>query len=33
MAAAILTALPTLLVYVIAGKYFIRGLSAGAVKG
>lgn len=33
MAAAILTALPTLLVYVVAGKYFIRGLSAGAVKG
>jgi len=33
MAAAILTGLPTLLVYVVAGKYFIRGLSAGAVKG
>jgi ABC-type glycerol-3-phosphate transport system permease component len=25
--------LPTLLVYVIAGKYFVRGLTAGAVKG
>jgi len=24
---------PTLIVYVFAGKYFIRGLSAGAVKG
>lgn len=33
MAAAIIAALPTLLVYVIAGKYFIRGLAAGAVKG
>ena len=26
-------ALPTLLVYVVAGKYFVRGLTAGAVKG
>jgi len=25
--------LPTLLVYVVAGKYFIRGLTAGSVKG
>ena len=25
--------LPTLVVYVIAGKYFLRGLTAGAVKG
>ena len=33
MAAAILAALPTLLVYILAGKYFIRGLTAGAVKG
>jgi glucose/mannose transport system permease protein len=33
MAAAIIAALPTLLVYVVAGKYFVRGLSAGAVKG
>ena len=33
MAAAIIAALPTLLVYVIAGKYFIRGLTAGSVKG
>jgi len=33
MAAAIIAALPTLVVYVIAGKYFIRGLTAGAVKG
>lgn len=33
MSAAIIAAIPTLLVYVFAGKYFIRGLSAGAVKG
>ena len=33
MATAIIAALPTLLVYVVAGKYFIRGLSAGSVKG
>lgn len=33
MAAAILAALPTLLVYIFAGKYFIRGLAAGALKG
>lgn len=33
MAAAIIAALPTLFVYVVAGKYFMRGLTAGAVKG
>ena len=33
MAAAILAGLPTLLVYVVGGKYFIRGLMAGSVKG
>ena len=33
MAAAIIAALPTLFVYVFAGKYFIRGLTAGSVKG
>ena len=33
MAAAIIAALPTLIVYIIAGKYFVRGLTAGAVKG
>jgi glucose/mannose transport system permease protein len=33
MAGAIIAALPTLLVYVIAGRYFVRGLTAGAVKG
>ena len=33
MAAAILAGLPTLLVYIVGGKYFIRGLMAGSVKG
>ena len=33
MAAAIIAASPTLLVYVLAGKYFLRGLTAGSVKG
>ncbi len=33
MAAAIIAALPTLLVYVVAGRYFVRGLMSGAVKG
>jgi glucose/mannose transport system permease protein len=33
MAAAMLAALPTLIVYVLAGRYFVRGLMAGAVKG
>lgn len=33
MAAALIAALPTLLVYILAGKYFVRGLTAGAVKG
>jgi glucose/mannose transport system permease protein len=33
MAAAIIAGAPTLLVYIVAGKYFLRGLTAGAVKG
>jgi glucose/mannose transport system permease protein len=33
MAAALIAALPTALVYIIAGKHFVRGLTAGAVKG
>ncbi len=33
MAGAFLTALPTLLVYILLGRYFIRGLLAGSIKG
>ncbi|RJF79618.1 carbohydrate ABC transporter permease [Azospirillum cavernae] len=33
MAAAMIAGLPTLVVYALAGKYFIRGLTAGSVKG
>jgi glucose/mannose transport system permease protein len=33
MAGALLTALPTLLVYILLGRYFLRGLMAGALKG
>jgi glucose/mannose transport system permease protein len=33
MAAAIIAGLPTLVVYIVSGKYFLRGLTAGAVKG
>lgn len=33
MAAALLAALPTLLVYVLLGRYFVRGLLAGALRG
>jgi glucose/mannose transport system permease protein len=33
MATVIITAMPTLLVYFFAGKYFLRGLMAGSVKG
>ena len=33
MAATLLAAMPTLLVYVFLGRYFLRGLMAGALKG
>ena len=32
-AGAVLAAIPTLVVYIVAGRYFVRGLMAGAVKG
>jgi len=33
MAAALIAGLPTMLVYILAGQYFVKGLTAGAVKG
>ncbi len=33
MAATLIAAMPTLLVYVFLGRYFLRGLMAGALKG
>ena len=33
MAATILTALVPLLVYLVSGRWFVRGITAGAVKG
>ena len=33
MAAALLTAIPPLVIYFLAGKLFIRGIAAGAMKG
>ena len=32
-AGAVLAAIPTLMVYIAAGRYFVRGLMAGAIKG
>jgi glucose/mannose transport system permease protein len=32
-AGAIIAALPTLVVYIVSGRFFVRGLMAGAVKG
>jgi glucose/mannose transport system permease protein len=33
MAATLLTALPPLIVYLLSGRFFIRGITAGAIKG
>ncbi len=33
MAGAMIASLPTLLIYVLLGKYFIGGLMSGSVKG
>ena len=33
MAGSVLAALPTVLIYILLGRYFVRGLLAGALKG
>jgi glucose/mannose transport system permease protein len=33
MAGALMAAVPTLIIYIVLGKYFIRGMLAGSVKG
>ena len=33
MAGALITSLPTLIVYIVLGRWFIGGLMAGALKG
>ncbi|MFW6387829.1 MAG: carbohydrate ABC transporter permease [bacterium] len=33
MAAAIIAAAPTLIVYIVSGRYFVRGLTSGAISG
>ncbi len=33
MAGAVLAALPTMVIYIVLGKYFVRGIMAGSVKG
>jgi glucose/mannose transport system permease protein len=33
MAAAVLASLPTIIVYIFLGKYFLRGMLAGSLKG
>jgi glucose/mannose transport system permease protein len=33
MAGAVIAALPTLILYVLLGRFFIRGMLAGSMKG
>ena len=33
MAGALIAALPTLIVFIFLGRYFVRGLLAGSLKG
>lgn len=33
MSAALMASIPTILVYILLGKYFMRGMMSGALKG
>jgi len=33
MAGAVITALPTAIIYILLGRFFIRGMLAGSMKG
>lgn len=33
MAAALLTAIPPLAIYFLLGRFFVQGITAGAIKG
>ena len=33
MAGAVIAAIPTALIYIFLGKFFVRGMLAGSVKG
>jgi glucose/mannose transport system permease protein len=33
MASALLTALPPLVIYFVLGRFFVQGITAGAIKG
>ena len=33
MAAALLTAIPPLVIYFVLGRFFVQGITAGAIKG
>jgi glucose/mannose transport system permease protein len=33
MAASLVAAIPTLIVYIFLGRYFLKGLMSGALKG
>ena len=33
MAAALMTAAPPLIIYLVLGKFFVQGITSGAIKG